>query len=61
MSRRKLDVSLDDKVISGVCGGIAEYLGISSFVVRLIFFITTPGSLPVYVILAIYFNRGYIF
>ncbi|MBM7543268.1 PspC domain-containing protein [Amphibacillus cookii] len=60
MDGRKLDVSVGDKVISGVCGGLAEYFGISSFVVRLIF-IFTPGSLAVYIILALYFNRDYIF
>lgn len=34
----KLRKSTSDKSISGVCGGIAEYFGISSLAVRLIFF-----------------------
>ncbi|MFZ5989027.1 MAG: PspC domain-containing protein [Bacillota bacterium] len=33
---RKLYLSNSDKIISGVCGGIAEYMGIDSTLVRLI-------------------------
>ncbi|MBR6020762.1 MAG: PspC domain-containing protein [Lachnospiraceae bacterium] len=33
---RKLYKSRNDRKICGVCGGIAEYLGVDSFVVRLI-------------------------
>ena len=34
-------------IIAGVCGGIAVRFGISSFIVRLIFFILLlPGGLP---------------
>ncbi|MBO4695884.1 MAG: PspC domain-containing protein [Lachnospiraceae bacterium] len=32
---RKLYKSRSDRKIFGVCGGIAEYLGIDSFIVRL--------------------------
>ena len=32
---RKLYKSRSDRKICGVCGGIAEYLGIDSFIVRL--------------------------
>ncbi|MBO8155082.1 MAG: PspC domain-containing protein [Bacillaceae bacterium] len=42
--------SSTDRALSGVCGGIAEFFGISSFIVRLIFF-TTPASLWVYILL----------
>ncbi len=36
-----------DGIISGVCGGIAAYLGWSPFIVRLIFFLLLlPGGLP---------------
>lgn len=37
---KKLYKSRSNKKISGVCGGLAEYLGISSTVVRLLFIIT---------------------
>ena len=36
-----MKLSKDDKVIGGVCGGIAEALGISSAVIRLGFVIFT--------------------
>lgn len=49
--QNKLKKSSRDKVISGVCGGIAEYFGISSLAVRIIFFIL-PASLLVYLVLA---------
>jgi phage shock protein C len=47
----KLTKSPTDKALFGVCGGIAEFFGISSFIVRLIFFLTSPVSFWVYVIL----------
>lgn len=46
----KLRKSTSDKSISGVCGGIAEYLGISSLAVRLIF-IFLPANILIYLIL----------
>ncbi|PIC57966.1 PspC domain-containing protein [Sporosarcina sp. P12(2017)] len=49
--QNKLKKSSRDKIISGVCGGIAEYFGISSLAVRIIFFIL-PASLLVYLVLA---------
>ena len=48
---KKLRKSVTDKSISGVCGGIAEYFGISSFMVRLLF-IFLPANLLIYIILA---------
>ncbi|WJY28142.1 PspC domain-containing protein [Sporosarcina trichiuri] len=48
---QKLRRSTEDKVLSGVAGGIAHYLGISPFGVRLLFFVI-PGSLLIYFILA---------
>lgn len=50
----KLKRSSTDKSIQGVCGGIAEYFGISSFFVRFIFVIIPiiPVTLLVYIILA---------
>ncbi|WP_062107471.1 PspC domain-containing protein [Bacillus niameyensis] len=46
-----LKKSSKDKSLYGVCGGIAEYFGISSFLVRL-FFIFLPANLLIYIILA---------
>ncbi|WP_059173321.1 PspC domain-containing protein [Bacillus sp. FJAT-27445] len=50
--KNKLRKSSTDKSISGVCGGIAEYLGISSLAVRLIFIILPGPNLLIYIILA---------
>ncbi|MCM3212943.1 PspC domain-containing protein [Niallia taxi] len=50
--RNKLRKSATDKALAGVCGGIAEYFGISSFAVRLIFIVTLPSNIIVYLILA---------
>jgi phage shock protein PspC (stress-responsive transcriptional regulator) len=53
---QRLKKSKTDHVLSGVCGGIAEFFGISSFAVRLIFivwflFSKNPVSIIVYLIL----------
>ncbi|GAB3068574.1 PspC domain-containing protein [Virgibacillus ainsalahensis] len=48
--QNKLRKSSTDKAISGVCGGIAEYFGISSLGVRLLFIIL-PTNLIIYLIL----------
>lgn len=51
--KRKLTRSQNDRAIQGVCGGIAEYFGISSFGVRLIFILLPlPTNLILYIILA---------
>ncbi|ASK62307.1 PspC domain-containing protein [Virgibacillus phasianinus] len=50
--QNKLRKSAKDKSISGVCGGIAEYFGISSLGVRIIFIVLTPANLLIYIILA---------
>lgn len=52
MNKKKLKRSSRDKSIQGVCGGIAEFFGISSFSIRLIFIFTMPASFIVYIILA---------
>lgn len=52
--KRKLIRSSTDKAIFGVCGGIAEFFGISSFIVRLIFILLAVPALGVlYIILGI--------
>lgn len=53
----KLTKSSTDKILSGVCGGIAEFLGVSSLGVRIILIIL-PASLIIYVILAIIMNES---
>ncbi|MFA9560249.1 PspC domain-containing protein [Evansella sp. AB-rgal1] len=51
MSKNKLRRSSTSKSMFGVCGGLAEFFGISPFSVRLIFLFTMPGSFLVYIIL----------
>lgn len=48
---RKFRKSYKDRSIAGVCGGIADYFGISSFFVRLLF-IFLPGNVIIYLVLA---------
>lgn len=50
---QKLKKSSKDRLLRGVCGGIAEFFGISSTIVRLIFFFTSPTSFIVYLFLAV--------
>ncbi|MYL56777.1 PspC domain-containing protein [Virgibacillus halodenitrificans] len=49
--QNKLRKSATDRSIAGVCGGIAEFFGISSFGVRILFIIL-PANLLIYIILA---------
>lgn len=51
---KKLYRSRKDRVLAGVCGGIAEYLGIDSTVIRLItFLLIVPGGLSIWVYIAL--------
>jgi len=55
MTTRRLRRSRTNRVIAGVCGGLAEYFGISATLIRIIFVLLAlpggaPGILP-YVIL----------
>lgn len=51
---KKLYRSRKDRVFAGVCGGIAEYLGIDSTVIRLItFLLIVPGGLSIWVYIAL--------
>ena len=44
---RKLRRSRSNRIIAGVCGGLAEFFGLSSFWFRLLFIILAlPGGLP---------------
>ncbi len=43
----KLRRSRSNRIIAGVCGGIARFLGVGSFWVRLAFVLTLlPGGIP---------------
>ena len=45
--RQVLRRSKNNRMIAGVCGGLAEFFGISSFWFRLAFFIAfVPGGMP---------------
>ena len=45
--RQVLRRSKNNRMIAGVCGGLAEFFGISSFWFRLAFFIAfSPGGVP---------------
>lgn len=46
-SRPQLRRSRSNRVLAGVCGGLAEFFGISVFWFRLAFFIAfIPGGIP---------------
>ena len=46
-SQRALRRSRRNRMVAGVCGGIAEFLGISAFWPRLFFLISLiPGGVP---------------
>ncbi len=49
---RKLYLSRTDRKLAGVCGGIAEYLGVDSTVVRLVTVILAIATAVVPVIIA---------
>lgn len=54
MAEQKLTRATKDKVIAGVCGGLAEYFGWSSAVIRLVFIVLLfayGGALLAYIIL----------
>lgn len=45
--RRSLRRSRDNRMVAGVCGGLAEFFGISSFWFRLAFLMALiPGGVP---------------
>ena len=54
---KTLTRSLNDRMVAGVCGGLAKYMGMDPTVVRLIFvllfFVTGPGVLLAYLIMMI--------
>ncbi len=55
MNNKKLTKSRTDRVFLGVIGGIAEYLGINSTILRIIYLLVfwTGGPIMVYFLLAV--------
>ncbi len=60
MSRVKLTRSADNKMIAGVCGGLAEYYGISSARIRwaFVFFGLFGAGELAYIVLWILLPKG---
>ncbi|MGE4484198.1 MAG: PspC domain-containing protein [Oscillospiraceae bacterium] len=61
MGEKKLRKSLTDRKIFGVCGGIAEYFGVDSTVIRLIWAISIVVfgmGLLAYIVAAIVMPEG---
>ncbi len=54
---RRLYRSREERMIAGVCGGLAEYLALDPTLVRLLFlgalFLGAPGVIPAYLIMAV--------
>jgi phage shock protein PspC (stress-responsive transcriptional regulator) len=53
--QKRLMRSAVDSKIAGVCGGIAEYLGVDSTVVRLIWLVAVFVPVPIFPAIAAYF------
>ncbi len=62
MSNRRLTRSSRDRMIAGVCGGLADYFGIDATIMRVIFVVLAllggPGLL-VYLVLWVILPKGY--
>ncbi len=54
MNTKRLYRSKTDRMIAGVCGGLAQYLAIDSTIVRLVFlllFFVGGSAIPIYLIM----------
>ncbi len=54
MNTKKLYRSKTDRMIAGVCGGLAQYLAVDPTIVRLVFlllFFVGASAIPIYLIL----------
>lgn len=54
MNTKRLYRSNTDKMIAGICGGLAQYLGVDPTIVRLVFlllFFVGGSAIPIYLIL----------
>jgi phage shock protein C len=61
MAQERLTRSSSDKIVAGVCGGLAEYLEIDPVLVRLAFivlFFASGIGFPIYIILWIVMPEG---
>ncbi|MCQ2501079.1 MAG: PspC domain-containing protein [Lachnospiraceae bacterium] len=54
MVKKKLARSPEDRWIAGVCGGIAEYTGLPSWLIRVIAIVLFFVPVPVILVLLIY-------
>lgn len=64
MSHRRLTRSSRDRMIAGVCGGLADYFGIDAAIIRILFVVLTlislgGGGLLVYLALWVILPKGY--
>lgn len=62
MSNRRLTRSSSDRMIAGVCGGLANYFGLDTAIFRVLFviFAFIPGpSVLVYLALWVILPKGY--
>ena len=57
MNNKQLTRSQNDRMLAGICAGLAKYMDMDPTVIRLIFvllfFVTGPGVLLAYLIMAI--------
>ena len=57
MNNKQLTRSLNNRMVAGVCAGLANYMEMDPTVIRLIFvllfFVTGPGMLLAYLIMAL--------
>jgi phage shock protein C len=54
MNPKRLYRSKTDRMIGGICGGLAQYLAVDSTIVRLVFlllFFVGGSAIPIYLIL----------
>jgi phage shock protein PspC (stress-responsive transcriptional regulator) len=51
---KRLCKSRRNKIIAGVCGGIAEFFNISPFIIRIIFVFSSGATVFIYLILALF-------
>ncbi|MFH1183623.1 MAG: PspC domain-containing protein [Chloroflexota bacterium] len=60
---KQLQRSTTNRMIAGVCGGIGEFANMDPTIVRLLavllFFLTGPGMIVAYIIMALIIPEGY--
>lgn len=54
MAKKRLARSATNRIIAGVCGGISEYTGIPSWIIRLIMLILFFVPVPVLLVTVVY-------